>query len=227
MSDNRRMRVSYIKLPKARPAALPRVSTVSRGRGPPTEDVLAAPRRQAPAGNPHIATASYAAVMVTALQAVAVAHVFFGVLWVGANFYMDVVWYRPWKTIQTAGELRTWQRLLRPSGMFLGMSAVLVIATGLTYMFMKYGTDFGVIWASSSGRLILISFALVIVAFLFAVAVTNRLSTRFVRLAAPEEEAAPVPAEAKDLMGRIMAASAVGTTLIVVVLVLMVLAATG
>lgn len=165
--------------------------------------------------------------MVNELQIIAVFHAFFGVLWVGTSVYIDVAWYRPWKNTQTAGELRVWQRILRPTGPFAAVSAILVLLTGLIYMFLKYGTDFGAIWALGNGRLIIISLVLVIIAIVFAVTVTNRRTIQLERLELPEEDATPLSPEAKRLMDGVMRASAIGTVIIVVVLVLMILAATG
>ncbi|MFQ6012703.1 MAG: hypothetical protein ACE5LS_03555 [Thermoplasmata archaeon] len=165
--------------------------------------------------------------MVSSLQVIAMFHIFFGVLWVGASLYIDVAWYGPWKNTRTVGELKVWQRILRPTGPFLGIAATLVIITGFIYMFTKYGTDFGVIWAGRSGRLVIISLILVIIAFVLAVTVTNRLSIRLTRLELPEDAEAPISSEAKGLMDGVMRASAAGTVIIVAVLILMVLAATG
>ncbi len=165
--------------------------------------------------------------MVSDVQIVAVVHAFFGVLWVGASFYIDVAWYRPWKNVRTVGELKVWQGILKPTGPFLGLSSILVIITGFIYMFMKYGTDFGVIWSLQPGRVILISLGLVIVALILAVTVINRSSVRLVRMPVSGEADTPTPGEARKLMDGIMRASAIGTAIIVVVLVLMVLTATG
>ncbi|MCJ2554953.1 MAG: hypothetical protein LN410_01955 [Candidatus Thermoplasmatota archaeon] len=165
--------------------------------------------------------------MVTTLQVIAVFHAFFGVLWVGANVYIDVAWYRPWKNTSTTGELKVWQRILRPTGPFLGITAILVIITGFIYMFTKYGTDFGVIWAGQSGRLIIISLILVAIAFILAVTLTSRLSIQLIRLELPEDPGTPISSEAKGLMDGVMRASAIGTTIIIVVLILMILATTG
>lgn len=114
-----------------------------------------------------------------------------------------------------------------PTGPFLGLSSILVIITGFVYMFMKYGTDFGIIWSLQPGRVILISLGLVIVALVFAITVTNRLSVRLTRLSLQDEAGTPIPGEAKMLMDGIMKASVIGTAIIVVVLVLMILTATG
>lgn len=165
--------------------------------------------------------------MVAVLQVVAVIHAFFGVLWVGGSLYVDVAWYGVWRATRTTGEVRHWQRILHPTGIFLAVSSILVILTGLVYMFLKYGTDFGLIWASGSGRLILISLGLVVVALLVSVLGTNRATVRLVRLELPEDDTAPMPREAKSVMERVMRFSAVGTSLIVVILILMILAATG
>ncbi|MCJ2531651.1 MAG: hypothetical protein LN413_05010 [Candidatus Thermoplasmatota archaeon] len=165
--------------------------------------------------------------MVTTLQVIAAFHVFFGVLWVGASLYIDVAWYRPWKNTRLVGELKLWQRILHPTGPFLGITSLLVLITGLIYMFTKYGTDFGVIWAGQSGRLVIISLILVVAAIIFAVTVTNRLSLRLIRMDLPEDPGTPIPSEAKGLMDGVSRASAVGTAIIVIVLILMVLAATG
>jgi uncharacterized membrane protein len=165
--------------------------------------------------------------MVTTLQVIAAFHVFFGVLWVGASLYIDVAWYRAWTNTRKVGELRLWQRILHPTGPFLGISTILVIITGLIYMFTKYGIDFGVIWASPSGRLVFISLIVVLIVFVYSLTVTNRLSTRLVRLDLPDDNEAALPGEARRLMDGVMRASVIGTAIIVVVLVLMVLAATG
>ena len=165
--------------------------------------------------------------MVSLLQTIAVFHVFFGVLWVGTSLYIDVAWYRPWRSTRTVGELKLWQRILRTTGPFAGISAVLVIITGFIYMFTKYGTDFGLIWASASGRLVIISIILVAIAFVYSLAITNRLSVRLERTDLPEDATEAVPSEARELMITLMRASAIGTVIIVAVLVLMVLAATG
>lgn len=165
--------------------------------------------------------------MVTTLQVIAAFHVFFGVLWVGASLYIDAAWYRPWKNTNTVGELRLWQRILHPTGPFMGISSLLVIITGFIYMFAKYGTDFGVIWASPSGRLVIISLILVLIVFVYSLVVTNRLSTRLVRLELPDDNGGALPGEATRLMGGIMRASIIATAIIVFVLILMVLAATG
>jgi uncharacterized membrane protein len=165
--------------------------------------------------------------MVSLLQTIAVFHVFFGVLWVGTSLYIDVAWYRPWKNARTAGDLKVWQGILKTTGPFLAITSLLVLITGLIYMFTKYGTDFGIIWAGQSSRLVFISLVLVVVAIVFAVFVTNRLSVQLARFELPEESEVPLPSEARDLMDAVMRASAIGTFIIVVVLVLMVLAATG
>ncbi len=165
--------------------------------------------------------------MVTLLQTVAVFHVFFGVLWVGTSVYVDVGWYRLWKNTRTMGELNLWQRILRSSGPFIGISATLVIITGLIYMFTKYGTDFAVIWAGRSGQLIIISLILVAIAYILSLTLTNRLAGRLISLELPDDAETPISSEAKGLMDGVMRASAIVTLIIVVVLILMILAATG
>lgn len=165
--------------------------------------------------------------MVEAIQIVAILHVFFGMLWVGTSVYVDVAWYRPWRAIRTVGDLKVWQSILRPTGPFIGVSAISVIATGFAYMFMKYGTDFGTIWAHPSGRLILIALGIVIVAFVAAATGTNRLSIRLTRYPSEGNPEEPVPDEVHGLLDRIMQVSGFVTVLVVVVLILMVLAGTG
>ncbi|MFQ5918877.1 MAG: hypothetical protein ACE5I4_02370 [Thermoplasmata archaeon] len=125
------------------------------------------------------------------------------------------------------GELKLWQRILHSTGPFAGISAILVIITGFIYMFAKYGTDFGLIWASPSGRLVIISIVLVAIAFVYSLAVTNRLSVRLARMELSEDPQDALQSETRALMISLMRASAVGTTIIVAVLILMVLAATG
>ncbi len=165
--------------------------------------------------------------MVTLLQTIAVFHVFFGVLWVGTSVYFDVAWYRLWKNTRTMGEVSVWQQILRVSGPFIGITATLVIITGLIYMFTKYGTDFGVIWAGRSSQLIIISLILVAIQFTFGLTVTTRRAGRLISLEIPDDAETPISSDARGLMDVVFRDSAIGTIIIVVVLVLMVLAATG
>ncbi len=177
--------------------------------------------------NAFIRLFSYPPVMVSLLQVAAFFHVLFGVIWVGTSLYIDIAWIRPWRATKTVAELKVWQGVLRPTGPFIGISSLLVILTGLVYMFMKYGTDLGLIWASSSGRLVLISLALVLVAFFIGLGVNNRTAMKLVKMPLPDDAEAPIPKEASGLMDSLMKSSMVATIIIVVVLLLMVLGATG
>ena len=165
--------------------------------------------------------------MVDFLTVVKFLHILAGMAWIGSSLYVELIVLPSLKRMRTTGEFRTLRNVLKRTGPFLGLSGIFTLVTGLSFLFLKYGTDFGVIWSLPSGRLILIALALVVVALVIGFGLLLPTSLKMLRTPLPDNDAADLPQIVRRGVRRIDYGALAATVLIVFVLFLMVVAAAG
>lgn len=161
--------------------------------------------------------------MVVEVIAAEFAHVIFGMMWVGTSIYIELILAPILRKAKTAGEFRQLLAILGKTSSFQGMSAILVILTGVAYLLLVY--DLGSILTSTPGQLVIVSLILVLVAIVNGFAFLRPVAIKIVRSAWPDDPNAPVPDSVKALERKLLAGSLMSTGIVIVVLLLMVTAA--
>jgi putative copper export protein len=105
------------------------------------------------------------------------------------------------------------------------MSGLLVIATGAVYLLLIY-QPLDLLVTTSSGKLILAGLTLVLVALVNGIVFLKPTAMKIAKTPWPEDPNAAIPASVGPHLERLLRGSQVNTLLVVVVLFLMVTAAT-
>jgi len=159
------------------------------------------------------------------------AHVLFGMMWVGTTIYIEAVLAPILKKAKAAGEYRRLLPVLGKTSAFATMSGLLVLVTGVVYLLLKYPLDRILVVPPgqliSSGLLVLVSLALVVVALVSGFTFLKPTAMKIVKAAWPEDPNAPIPEAVLALQKRLFNGLRVNILIVVVVLFLMVSAATG
>ncbi|HKZ48937.1 MAG TPA: hypothetical protein VJ397_09165 [Thermoplasmata archaeon] len=164
--------------------------------------------------------------MASAFTVAEFAHVFFGMLWVGVSVYGEAVLFPLVRQAKTVSQLRHWLPLAGQTSAFQGISGTLVLVTGLIYLVMKY-QPLGDILTTSSGLLVIVSLVLVLVALVAGFAVLMPRAKGMAKMEWPKDPAAPIPADIAATLQTLMRGASANTAIVIAVLALMVLAATG
>jgi len=163
--------------------------------------------------------------MVSAITFAEFAHVLFGMMWVGVSVYVELVLAPILKKAESAGEFRRLLPVLGKTSMFQSFSGLLVIATGVVYLLLKY--PLSAVLAVSTGQLVIVSLVLVLVALINGFAFLKPTAMKIVKAAWPDDPGAPIPENVRAYRKKLFAGSLANTMIVVLVLFLMVVAATG
>jgi len=163
--------------------------------------------------------------MVSGITFAEFAHVLFGMMWVGVSTYIELVLAPILKGAKTAGEYRRMLPILGKTSIFQMISGLLVIATGVVYLLLKYNLN--VVLAISPGQLVILSLVLVLVALFNGIVFLKPIAMKIAKAPWPEDPGAAIPDVVREHQKKLFTASFVNTSIIVVVLFLMVVAATG
>ncbi len=163
--------------------------------------------------------------MVSEITFAKFAHVLFGMMWVGVSIYVELILAPILKRTKAAGEYRRLLPILGKTSMFQMMSGFLVIATGVVYLLLKY--DLGTVLTISSGQLVIVSLVLVLAALTNGIVFLKPTAMKIVKASWPDDPDAGIPEAVLALQGRLLKGTLVNTAIVVVVLFLMVTAATG
>lgn len=151
------------------------------------------------------------------------AHVLFGMMWVGTSIYIEVVIAPIMRKAKNVGEYRHMLGLLGKTSRFQGISALLVLLTGIVYLLILYPVD--AILTQVSGQIIIVALVLVLATIVSGFAFLSPTAMKIVKTPWPEDSTAPVPDPVRSLEKRLWAGSMASAILVVVVLVLMIVAA--
>jgi hypothetical protein len=166
------------------------------------------------------------AAVVSALTAAGFAYVLFVMIWVGTSIYVEAALVPRLRRFKTTGQVLTFLPLFRKTSTFKGISGVLVLVSGAAFLVLKY-QPVGKILTGSPGPLSVLALALVLVAeangFLFLRPVAKKLRA----VAWLTDTAAPLPEMVRPLTRKMIQGSTLNTMLVVVVLALLIMAATG
>lgn len=164
--------------------------------------------------------------MVSSMALAEFAHVLFGMMWVGVSVYIELVLAPILKKAKEAGEFRRLLPILGKTSAFQMLSAILAIVTGFVYLLLLY-EPLDSILSRSSGQLILVSLALVLAALVNGIVFLKPTAMKIAKASWPEDPTAPIPEEVKTYQRKLSTGSLLNTLIVVAVLFLMVLAATG
>jgi len=163
--------------------------------------------------------------MVSGIAFAEFAHVLFGMMWVGVSIYIELVLAPILKRAKAVGEYRRLLPILGKTSMFQMMSGFLVIATGVVYLLLKY--DLNAVLANSQGQLVILSLVLVLAALINGIVFLKPTAMKIAKAPWPEDPGAAIPDVVRAHQKRLLTGSLVNTLIVVVVLFLMVVAATG
>lgn len=152
-------------------------------------------------------------------------HVLFGMMWVGTSIYVELVLAPVVKRAKVVGEYRQLLPIMGRTSAVQMMSGLLVIATGVVYLLLRY--DLGAVLAISSGKLIILSLVLVLAALINGIVFLKPTAMKIVKTSWPDDPNAVIPEVVAKLQKKLFTGSLVNTSIVVVVLFLMVVAATG
>jgi len=152
-------------------------------------------------------------------------HVLFGMLWVGVSVYAELVLVPILKRAKAAGEYRRLLPVLGKTSMFQTMSGLLVIATGVVYLLLRYNLN--TVLAISPGQLVILGLVLVVVALINGFVFLKPIAMKIVQAPWPEDPNAAIPDVVLKQQKRLFTGTLVNMLIVVAVLFLMVLAANG
>jgi uncharacterized membrane protein len=153
------------------------------------------------------------------------AHVLFGMMWVGVSIYIELVLAPILKRTKVVGEYRQLLPIMGKTSAVQLMSGLLVVLTGVVYMLLRYPLDR--ILTVSSGQLVIVGLVLVLAALTNGMVFLKPTAMKIVKTSWPDDPNAAVPEAVLALQGRLLKGTLVNTAIVVVVLFLMVTAATG
>ncbi|HLF06725.1 MAG TPA: DUF2269 family protein [Thermoplasmata archaeon] len=154
-------------------------------------------------------------------------HVLFGMIWLGGGIVMLFVVIRVAEKDGKVASFKTAVAIGQRAGPMFMIASILVLATGIVYMGLKYGWDLGYIWSLPNGRLILIALVLVIFAIVLGAAGATPMIKKLAALKLPDDPDAMVPEEARSVVKKLKLDGYISLTIVTVVMFLMVAAANG
>ena len=136
------------------------------------------------------------------------------------------------KEVKTVGAFRGMLPLFGKTSLFQTVSGFFVLLTGIVYMLLHYWPLDTLVApipgvAVTPGVLVLLSLVLVLLALVIGFAFLKPTAMRIVKTPFPADPAAPIPQTVQGLLRTLLRGTTVNMALVVVVLLLMVTAATG